>query len=187
MNQSRMPAPAILVAVLALVAALAGTAVAGPDASTSAITKKTVKKLIKKEVAKQIANATGPQGPQGAEGPQGPTGLAGQDAVSMFAFVADGGPAAPAQVQYGSGATAVDDPNATDGTYDLTFNQSVAGCVAFANTGVGDPVAGSVVVDQQSFANISMNAGGPNVMRVEMIQADTPARTETSFLVGVFC
>jgi hypothetical protein len=52
MNQSRMPSPAILVAVLALVAALAGTAVAGPDASTSAITKKKVTKIATKQINK---------------------------------------------------------------------------------------------------------------------------------------
>ena len=182
MNQVRMPSPAILVAVLALVAALAGTAVAGRDATTSASVKKTQFKKLKTRVKalEQQGQQPGPQGPPGAQGEQGLPGQPGQDATNLFAYIRDDG---NATVVYGTGIT-VNDP-AGNGTYTVTFNQSVVNCVVQAAAGAGDPPGGAPVIGG-AFPTFDMSAGSSSQISVTFI--DTASNvTDTSFLITAFC
>ena len=189
MNNPRMPSPAILVAVLALVAALAGTAIARPDASTSASVKKQIKNLKKRvEALENQGQVPGPQGAQGLQGQQGLPGSPGQDATKLFAYIRDNGSAHAAVVDYGSGVTAVSDPNPGN-TYLVTFNQSLVNCVVHAVAGLGDP-AGGPLASAAGFPFVNMGggmpSGGPNQATVTFMGADG-VNTDTSFLITAFC
>jgi hypothetical protein len=178
MNQSRMPSPAILVAVLALVAALAGTAVAGPDASTSASVKKKQFKKLKKRV-----KALEQQGQQpGTEGPSGEQGEPGQNATKLFGYIRDG--AETANVQFGRGVSAVSDP-AGNNSYVVTFNRSVVNCVFQAMAGVGNPTQGGGVLPSSAVVTADI-PGRPDQVGATFTN---PAGnlTDTSFMITAFC
>ncbi|MGH2993186.1 MAG: hypothetical protein ACRDL1_06590 [Solirubrobacterales bacterium] len=167
--------PAIVVAALALVAALAGTAVAGQDEATSAIGKKKVKKIVKKEVAKQIASL-----------PEGPPGPPGEDAANLFAYVKDDLPTGNANLLYGRGATAVDDPAGPDEDYAVTFNRSLRNCVAHANVGFGDPGGGGSA-QISAVATVSLSSGPANELQVAVQKPPALESVDSSFMVSVFC
>ena len=134
----------------------------------------------------------GPQGPQGPEGPQGEPGTPGapgQDATTLFAYVRDPGAGATenALIQYGKGATTVSEL-ATDGVYDVTFNQSVANCVAHATPGMGDP-QGPLAAPGGGYTAWTGLAADPgnvaNTLRVVTYSGGTSS--DASFQVSVFC
>lgn len=94
-------------------------------------------------------------------------------------------------IQYGEGATAVIEPQpaADDGVYDVTFNQSVANCVAHATAGMGDP-QGSPALPGGGWTTFTGLAADPgnvaNTLRVITNLPGTGAR-DASFQVSVFC
>jgi hypothetical protein len=174
------PSPAIIVAVLALVAALAGTAIAGTDATTSASVKKQVKELKKRVTAlEQTDQVPGPQGEQGEPGPPG------EDATNLFAYIRDKVNGSTANVQYGSGVTAVDDPEPGH-AYVVTFDRSVVNCVVQATPGFGDPV-GDAGRDA-AMPTVEMYVGGADEVNV-LFWTDSPGgiTTDTSFFITAFC
>jgi hypothetical protein len=69
---------------------------------------------------------TGPQGPKGDAGPLGPAGLQGKPATKLFAAIAVGG-----SLLHGSGVTA--STKTSEGNYVVTFDRSLADCVATAS------------------------------------------------------
>jgi hypothetical protein len=90
------------------------------------------------------AGATGIQGPRDAAGVPGPQGPSGHAATRLFGYVHEGlNPnIGTANVVYGSGVMAVDDP-AGASPYMVTFTQSIANCVIQAEPGVGNPSGGN--------------------------------------------
>ena len=134
------------------------------------------------------AGPQGSQGPQGLQGEPGTPGADGEDATTLFAYVRDGGDAV---IQYGEGATAVVEPPATDGIYDVTFNQSVANCVAHATPGAGDPSGSPFIPGQGWTASTLLYADPGNAANTLRVITDFPggptASDDTSFQVSVFC
>jgi hypothetical protein len=72
------------------------------------------------------AGAAGPQGPQGPKGDAGPAGPPGAAATKLFAAVRVDG-----SIAHGSGVTAVTETGT--GSYTVTFERSLADCVATAS------------------------------------------------------
>ncbi len=73
------------------------------------------------------------------EGKQGPQGERGQAATKLFAFINDGinPPNETAKIVYGNGVTSVTDPSG-DGSYTVTFDQSLTKCVVYAQPGAAE-------------------------------------------------
>ena len=119
------------------------------------------------------------------QGPPGPPGAPGQDATNLFAYVRD--PGGDALIQYGTGATGVSE-QAADGVYDITFNRSVANCVAQATVGMGDP-QGPVAAPgggYSAWTGLAADPGNvPNTLRV--ITYFAGVSSDASFQVSVFC
>ena len=130
-----------------------------------------------------------PQGPPGPPGEPGTPGAPGQDATNLFAYVRDpgGGVADDALVQYGTGATGVSE-QAANGVYDITFNRSVANCVAQATVGMGDP-QGPVAAPgggYSAWTGLAADPGNvPNTLRV--ITYFAGVGSDASFQITVFC
>jgi hypothetical protein len=114
-------------------------------------------------------------------------------ATNLFAYVRDpgAGAAADALIQYGKGATSVVEPQPAtdDGVYDVTFDRSVANCVAQAQPGMGDP-QGPVALPGSgwtTFTGLAADPGNdPNVVRVVTTLPGFGAR-DASFQIVVFC
>ena len=134
-----------------------------------------------------------PQGPPGPPGEPGTPGTPGQDATNLFAYVRDPGTGdtANALIQYGKGAISVVEPQPAtdDGVYDVTFDQSVANCVAQAQIGMGDP-QGPVALPGggwTSFTGLAADPGNnPNIVRVVTYLPGFGSR-DASFQITVFC
>src|SRR5512139_4002093 len=111
---------AALCSLLVVPIAVAGSAGGseGPEVTASSVQKQ-IKKLKKRvnNLEQQV------EGLAKQPGPQGPPGAPGQDATKLFAYIRDDGPAVTANVQYGSGVTAVSDPAGVS-QYQVTFNRS---------------------------------------------------------------
>ena len=118
------------------------------------------------------AGPAGPAGPAGAAGPAGPQGAVGPRAVTLFAHVTDVG-----DLSYGSGVSAV--ARTAAGTYEVTFDRSVAGCVALGT--IGSP--GFRDSDTTLYADV----GVPNDNTVGVEIQHTGALADNSFHLGVFC
>ncbi len=133
-----------------------------------------------------------PQGPSGPPGEPGTPGAPGQDATNLFAYVRDpgSGAAADALIQYGKGATSVVEPQpaTNDGVYDVTFNRSLANCVAQAQPGMGDPQGPAALPGSgwTTFTGLAADPGNnPNVVRV--VTTFSGAGADASFQITVFC
>jgi hypothetical protein len=127
------------------------------------------------------AGERGPQGERGLQGQTGPQGPAGQQGVPglpatrLFAHVSDVGGLA-----YGSGVTQATRLSA--GEYTVTFNQSLAGCVAVGT--IGSP--GFRDTDTALYADV----GKPNANSVAVQiwhLAPVRALADNSFHLAVFC
>jgi hypothetical protein len=192
----RKPSPAMLVALLALFVALGGTSyatltVTGENVKNSSLTGKDVKNksLTKKDFKGSVRGPTGPTGAQGLQGatgapgpqgPQGPQGDPGADATNLFAHVTSGGTLA-----LGEGATAAARTGA--GAYTVTFDQSLVGCVAFAQIGFSPGVAGGFTNDTIARTSMSSPDGGPHRVFVTMQRASDASPIDGNHNVAVFC
>ena len=124
--------------------------------------------------------------PQGPPGPRCP-GRERPDRTrrtSSRTFATQGG---DALIQYGTGATGVSE-QAADGVYDITFNRSVANCVAQATVGMGDP-QGPVAAPgggYSAWTGLAADPGNvPNTLRV--ITYFAGVSSDASFQISVFC
>ena len=187
------PSPALIVAVVALVAGLAGTAVGG--ATISALNqqeRKQVRNIAKKQAKKQAKKAVngipagprGETGPRGSTGPQGPAGEAGEDAVRLFAYIRDNGGANAASVDYGNGVTGVTDPGGSGGTYVVTFDRDLSGCVVHVTSGVGIPASGNASSVNNSTPYVNLDPNGE--VQVRLYNASN-LTVDTSFLISAVC
>jgi hypothetical protein len=130
----------------------------------------------------------GPQGPQGEAGAQGVPGQDGQpgapgaDATTLFAYIRDTSSSADTtSIPYGHGVTAVTDPASAD--YVVTFDRSLANCVAFVVPGEGTPSG----TGSEGFGNVHMSETGiPQQVAVE-IRNGAGTRVDTPFLIAAFC
>lgn len=125
--------------------------------------------------------------PQGERGPRGP---AGQDATKLFAYIGDtANDAAQAFIYYGPGVTSVFDdpgPSASGSFYDVTFSQSVRGCVVDAIPGTGNPSNGSFK-GAYGIPLVSMGPNGDKTARVQFLKHDAAGTVETSFMIAALC
>lgn len=147
----------------------------GPEATASGV-KKQVKKLTKrvKRLEQQVEGLAKQPGPPG------------QDATKLFAYIRDDGPAVTANVQYGSGVTAVSDA-AGNADYDVTFNRSLVNCVVHADVGFGDPRAGGNAFPTSTpLVNVG-GTGDDSQVDVSFRDVATANVVDTSFLIAAFC
>jgi hypothetical protein len=143
------------VALLALFVALGGTAVAASNAlvpknsvgSAQVINGSLQKSDISSGAVRALKGNQGPRGPQGAtgqtgaQGPAGAPGAPGTSGTKLFAHVKSDGTLSPVAL----GATSVAHP--TTGSYTVSFDQSLLGCVAVAQVGFVQGVTGSYTSD----------------------------------------
>ncbi len=126
----------------------------------------------------------GQRGPQGDLGPQGERGPAGQGATKLFAYIRDLDGANTANVQYGTGVTALNDLPGDD-SYILTFNRGLVNCVVQAVAGFGDP-PGSPTGGSHVIPLVDLSPGNANQVEVTF-RTDAGALRDTSFMVTAFC
>jgi hypothetical protein len=119
---------------------------------------------------------------------QGPPG---KDATKLFAYIRDAGNSDTATLEYASGVTAVDDdalPGA--GHYTVTFNRSLANCVAQAQQGIGDPSGtGGASTIGPAHPDVVLGAsggGGSNEARVTFYNGSN-VTADTAFMITAFC
>jgi hypothetical protein len=123
----------------------------------------------------------GPKGDQGIQGPQGIQGIQGvpgEPATKLFAHVsAFGG------VSYGSGAvSATHDGAPGSGTYTVTFNRNLSGCVALATAGAGQ--GGTLPSQSGAGVVVTASISGSTVL-VDTTQPST--HNDFDFHIAVFC
>ena len=121
------------------------------------------------------AGPAGARGPQGLIGPQGIPGAPGAPAATLFAFVRDDG-----ALLHGAGA--VDAEETASGIYEVTFDESVVGCVSVATIGQSD---GAGFVSPNTFIQADLAAPDDNSVTVRIKTAD--ADTSNSFHLAVLC
>ena len=146
----------------------------GPEGTASGGNNQ-VKKLKKrvKKLEQQVEGLAKQQGPPG------------QDATKLFAYIRDDTSAVTANVQFGSGVTAVSDP-AGNGQYEVTFNRSLVNCVVQAEPGFGNPRAGGNAFPASAFRSLRESAGRPG-KRLIQARGQHPSVVDTSFLITAFC
>jgi hypothetical protein len=151
---------ALTVAVVALVAALGGGAVAGVTISKlNRGEKKQVKRISKRQARKLDRKIK---------------------STNLFAYVRDSGGVEDATVEYGEGTSGVDDPAGGNDFFDpyvVTFDRNLAGCVAQATSGLGEPDGGTWT---SSATGMFADVDGSTV-RVYRSGGDG------AFMVSVFC
>jgi hypothetical protein len=120
----------------------------------------------------------GIQGTQGIQGIQGNQGVPGEPATKLFAHAsAFGG------LSYGSGAvSATRNGAAGSGTYTVTFNRNLSGCVALASAGTGE---GGTLPSQFSPGVVATASISGNTVLVETTSGST--HNDYDFHVAVFC
>jgi hypothetical protein len=170
------PAHAMFVAVIALFVALGGGAVAGVTISKLNKKEKNQVKRIAKRKAKRLDRRI-----ELTPGPKGDKGDPGEDATKLFAYVKDGGPGGSVEIVYGSGAVGVS-YNELTGQYLVSFDRSLAGCVASVTPGLGNPVGSSPGVLTEAAPSVYLGAGEDNQVSVGFESLQT-----TSFMLSVFC
>ena len=144
------------------------SAVKGVDLAANAVS--TSKVLDQSLTAADFAPGQIPKGPPGDPGTPG------ADATKLFAYSTGGG-----QLQFGEGATGVEKKG--PGTYDVTFDQSLTGCVAMAGIGLGFPTA----VASSNFSNDArVMQLTDNIVKVQ-IRGPGDVATDNAFMVAVFC
>jgi hypothetical protein len=170
------PAHAMLVAVIALFVALGGGAVAG--VAVTSLNKKEkhrIKRIAKRQARKLDKKIELKPGPKGEKGDPG------EDATKLFAYVKDGGPGGSVEIVYGSGAVGVN-YNELTSRYLVSFNRSLAGCVASVTPGLGNPSGSSPAVPEEAAASVFLEGGEDNQASVTFESLLT-----TSFMLSVFC
>jgi hypothetical protein len=158
----------VLVAPIAVAGSVGGSE--GPEATASSVQKQ-IKKLKRRvnNLEQQVDRLARQPGPPG------------QDATKLFGYIRDG--AEPANVQYGSGVTAVTDP-AGPTSYTVTFNRSLVNCVVQAVAGIGNPMGGGGVL--LSSPIVTMDAGTDDKVNATFIDP-AGSVTDTSFMITAFC
>jgi hypothetical protein len=129
------------------------------------------------------AGAKGDQGPQGARGP------AGQDATKLFGYIRDFGTGDTANVEYGNGVTAVSD-GAGAGTYTVTFNRDLTGCVVLAQQGIGlspTPPTGSASTIGPAHADVELGFTSNHNQAVVTWYNGSNLVADTAFTITAFC
>jgi hypothetical protein len=110
--------------------------------------------------------------------PRGEQGLPGKDAANLFAYVGASG-----NLIYGKGAT--ESARTDPGAYTVYFDRSLAGCVAMANVGRGNPPGeyGTAVGGYAADAYVI------NDTSVDVVVTDPslPEYFNEAFQVAVFC
>jgi hypothetical protein len=132
------------------------------------------------------AGGKGDQGPQGAQGARGP---AGQDATKLFGYIRDFGPANTANVEYGTGVTAVSDP-AGAGSYTVTFDRDLRGCVVLAQQGIGlspNPPTGSAATIGPAHADVGIGFTVNDNQALVTWYNGSSAVADTAFTITAFC
>lgn len=108
--------------------------------------------------------------------------------LAGFAYVrVDGG---TPEIAYGKGATDVEDLP-VDGEYDVLFNRSTHGCVAFSAPGFGFPRGGDLDANFRTFGGVLVDpddtvGSRDNVVRVQFYN-DGGGPIGTSFFITLFC
>lgn len=86
---------------------------------------------------------------------------------------------------YGDGVT-TEASNPSPGEYKVTFDRDLKGCVAFANSGQGDPSGNSGVSGGDTVAN-AFDITSDDQVEVVVFDADSSILTNRAFTVAVFC
>jgi hypothetical protein len=120
---------------------------------------------------------TGPQGTKGDAGPQGPAGPQGEPATKLFAAIDAGG-----LLVHGSGVTA--SIRVSQGRYVVTFNRSLAGCVATASYYNENAYSGWNTANQFALTRVSDHA---DQLSVYVYNTDLAMSFSVPFSVVVFC
>jgi hypothetical protein len=126
--------------------------------------------------------------PSGERGPQG------DSATRLFAYVRFRGNPAALDVVYGSGVTGVENvgvPGGSPGEFDVSFDRSLANCVALATAGFGFPRGGNVDADMRDNAGVLIDPDDTpgvkdNVARV-FISNSSGVGVDRSFFIAAFC
>jgi len=132
------------------------------------------------------ADFAGGQLPQGERGPRGP---AGQDATKLFAYIGDTTDVAQAFLYYGPGVASVYDdpgPSGSGSYYDVTFTQSVRGCIVDVVPGIGNPTSGTYT-EMYGIPLVTMGISGNNTARVQFLKFNGTGTVETSFMIAALC
>jgi hypothetical protein len=122
----------------------------------------------------------GPKGDPGAKGDpgiQGVQGPPGEAATKLFAHITAFG-----DLAYGSGAAGA--TRSAAGTYTVTFNRDLSGCVPLVTTGFGQPAPfpDQVIGDTVASASITGSTVG-----VAVRAGSSQALSDSGFQLAVFC
>lgn len=193
-----LPSPAMIVACVALVVALGGASYAAGvlpknSVGSAQLQKNAVSraKLRKNAVTgAEVKDRTltvadfkanqlpaGPQGPRGDSGSQGPAGVQGEPATKLFAAIAVNG-----SLVHGSGVTA--STRTSEGNYTVTFNRSLAGCVATATYYNEDPFGGYNVVNHFALSRVYNHA---DQLSVYVYNSSVNKSFSVPFSIVAFC
>lgn len=167
-SASKLPSPALLVAMIALVAALAGTAIAANPAAK--LNKAKVKTIADQQIAKaapglSVANATNATNADTAK-----------IASNIIAANVTGAGNTLGSIPGGVSSSKV---TANAGTYDVVFPRSIAGCNLSAS-------AGSATSETPVLVGAAPKVGVPNTVRVFTRSAANVA-SDQDFYIQVVC
>lgn len=123
----------------------------------------------------------GGQGPQGVQGTQGLPGQPGEPATKLFAYVNSEG-----SLAFQSGVTGIAAHTPGSGSYMLTFNRSLAGCVVLTTSGRGFPTSAANVTQNTAEANPNVSSGDPSVVQVLTFDTNN-ANADRGFFIAAFC
>ena len=129
------------------------------------------------------------RGPQGEPGAPGIEGAPGADATNLFAYVREPDPGADVQnaaIQYGEGVSAVSDPSGNS-EYVVTFDRSLANCVAHAIPGAGVPDGGPSAVFLDLVPVVTIRPSDPSTVRIRFWDDNFGNNQDTSFMISAFC
>ena len=121
------------------------------------------------------------------EGKQGPEGERGQAATKLFAFINDGinPPNETAKIVYGNGVTSVTDPSG-DGSYTVTFDQSLTKCVVYAQPGAAE--GGGTAFNGDAIPSVEiLENPEDNKASVALYSAEAKADLDSAFFIAAFC
>ena len=192
-----LPSPAMIVACIALAVALGGVSyaaavlpknsVGSAQLQARAVTGAKLKRNAVNGAKVKDATLTaadfradqlpaGPRGPKGDTGARGPAGAQGEPATKLFAAIRPDG-----SLAYGSGVTASTRTYA--GTYNVTFNRSLDGCVATADPYITSPGDDYNVVNHVALKRQSE----PNQLKVYVYNTSLGKYLDVPVSVVVFC
>ena len=120
---------------------------------------------------------SGPQGEQGEQGPAGPQGEQGPAGISEFAHVSSTG-----DLRFG---TAVSAQKNQTGSYEVTFDRDLTGCVAVASQGWSG--SGGLFALNAAVRAVIIWAAAPTQVLLSFHNVDTLAIVSTDFHLIVVC